>query len=128
MSLRLHDDNPMNTVLPLARGPRFIMIAAPELAALPQACLQRQVPAPPRLGSLTAEWIAESGLDTIVFALFATWPDAWQIGGHLKRMGFSGRLIALSPALPNRGMVERELRADCPDLRLRVLPMLPPTV
>ena len=60
----------------------------------------------------------------LVFALFAAQPDAWQIGGHLTRVGFAGRLIALSPALPNRRMVERELRADYSALRLRVLPVL----
>jgi hypothetical protein len=103
---------------------RLIVIDAPELANLPQDCRQRLLPAPRRLSRLTADWIADSGLKDIVFALFATQPDAWQIGGHLTRIEFTGRLIALSPILPNRPMVERELRADYPALRLRVLPAL----
>jgi hypothetical protein len=124
MSPKLPDDGPSNTIPLPARWPRVIVIAAPELAALPSACRVRLVSAPPRLSRLTADWIAESGISALVFALFATQPDAWQIGGHLTRTGFTGRLIALSPALPNRRMVERELRTDYPALRLQVLPIL----
>ena len=121
---RLPHDVPPDATLLGVPGTRLIVIEAPELAGLPQACRLRLLPAPPRLSRLTADWIAESGAHAIVFALFAAQPDAWQIGGHLTRMGFAGRLIALSPALPNRRMVERELRADYPALRLRVLPVL----
>jgi galactokinase len=83
------------------------------------------MPAPRRLNHLTPQWLAENRVQGIVFALFATGPDAWQIGSQLTRAGFGGKVLALSPALPNRRMVERELRADYPALRLRVLPILP---
>ena len=121
---RLSHDHPADATPLSARRLRLILIDAPELAALPPSCRARLVAAPPRLSRLTAEWIAGSGAQAIVFALFASQPDAWQIGGHLTRMGFRGRVIALSPALPNRRMVERELRADYPALRLQVLPVL----
>ncbi|MGQ0567611.1 MAG: hypothetical protein ACT4OK_21460 [Gemmobacter sp.] len=106
----------------------MIVIAAPELdpGHLPPACRARLMPAPPRLSRLTADWIAERGAHAVVFALFARQPDAWQVCGHLRRMGYAGRVIALSPPLPNRRMVERELRADYPGLRLRVMPVLLP--
>ena len=107
-----------------SRTTPLIVIDAPELATLPQACRLRLVAVPRRLSRLTPEWIVQSGARTIVFALFASQPDAWQIGGHLTRMGFMGRIIALSPALPNRRMVERELRGDYPALRLQVMPIL----
>jgi hypothetical protein len=110
---------------PGAAGPRLVVIEAPDLAALPPACRLRLMPAPRRLSHLSAQWLAENRVQGVVFALFATVPDAWQIGSQLTRAGFGGRLFALSPALPNRRMVERELRADYPALRLRVLPVLP---
>ena len=105
-------------------GPRLIVIDAPELAALPKTCLLRLIPAPRRLCRLTAGWIAESRAQTVLFALFAAQPDAWQICGHLTYTGFSGRVFALSPVLPSRRMVERELRAEYPLLRLQVVPVL----
>ena len=124
MSCRLHYGGPKDVTPLRAQGVRLIVIEAPELAALPPACRARLVAAPPRLSRLTADWIAESGVNAIVFALFATQPDAWQIGGHLTRTGFRGRVIALSPALPDRRMVEQELCADYPALRLQVVPVL----
>ncbi len=106
------------------KGARLIMIETPELAGLPAACRQRLIPAPPRLSRLSAEWIANEGAQGIVFALFSEQPDAWQVCGHLARIGYGGHLFALSPALPNRRMVERELRSDYPALRLSVRPVL----
>ena len=124
MSTSLRYGGPTDVTPLRAQGVRLIVIEAPELAVLPLACRARLVLAPARLSRLTADWIAASGVNAIVFALFATQPDAWQIGGHLTRTGFRGRVIALSPALPNRRMVEAELRADYPALRLSVMPVL----
>ena len=124
MSTTLHYGGPTDVTRLRAQGGRLIVIDAPELAVLPSACRARLVVAPARLSRLTTAWIAESGANTIVFALFATQPDAWQIGGQLTRLGFEGRVIALSPALPNRRMVEAELRTDYPALRLSVMPVL----
>ena len=124
MSTRLRYGDPTKVTPLRAQGVRLIVIEAHELAVLPLACRARLVAAPLRLSRLTADWIAASGVNAIVFALFATQPDAWQIGGHLARTGFQGREIALSPALPNRRMVEAELRTDYPALRLTVMPLL----
>ncbi len=124
MSGSLHHDGPTDVTTLAMPGARLIVIEAPELAGLPSVCRRRLIAAPRRLSRLAPEWIAECGARAIVFALFATQPDAWQIGGHLTRIDFDGRVIALSPALPNRRMVERELRAGYPDLRLSVMPVL----
>lgn len=124
MSLKPPFDGQPRMILLSAKGPRLILISAVDLTGLPLICRLRALPAPPRLRDLTADWIAESRIDAIAFALFAASPDAWQIAAHLTRLGFAGRILALSPALPNRAMVERELRADFPALRLRVMPVL----
>lgn len=124
MPLKPPGDGQLQTIPLRTRGPRLILIGAADLCGLPPACRLRALPAPPCLRHLTLSWMAESRIDAIAFALFAASPDAWQIGAHLTRMGFAGRLFALSPALPSRAMVERELRADFPALRLRVMPVL----
>jgi hypothetical protein len=107
-----------------ARRSCMVVIDTPELSALPVACRARLVLAPARLSRLSAEWITGNGARAVIFALFASQPDAWQIGGHLTRTGFRGRVIALSPPLPDLHMVARELRSDFPALRLVVMPVL----
>jgi hypothetical protein len=124
MPFKPTDDVPWHAIALPLRGPRLIAIGGADLTGLPLPCRLRLLHAPRHLGDLTASWIAQSGLDTIAFGLFATGPDVWQIAAHLTRTGFAGRLFALSPALPNRVMVERELRAEFPALRLRVMPVL----
>ena len=124
MSLKPPFDGQPRTILRPANAPRLILIGAADLTGLPPSCRLWALPAPPRLRDLTADWIAESRIDAVAFAVFAASPDAWQIGAHLTRLGFAGRILALSPVLPNRAMVERELRADFPALRLRVMPVL----
>jgi hypothetical protein len=109
----------------LHAGPRALVIDAPSLRQLPLACRTRMMPAPRPLSGLTRAWMDEVRLPAVVFALFATAPDAWSITAHLTAIGYRGRVFALAPPLPNRAMVERELRAECPDLRLRVLTVLP---
>ena len=104
---------------------KAIFIKTPELGPLPSECSARLLAAPARLSKMTSDWITETGLTTVVFALFSVQPDAWQIAGHLIRIGFAGRVIALAPPLPNPRMVERELRAEYPSLRLCVLMALP---
>ena len=124
MPFKPTDDGQLHAFPLPVRGPRVIVIGAADLVGLPVLCRQRLLPAPRRLAGLTPAWIAQSGIDAIAFGLFATDPDVWQIGAHLMRTGFAGRLFALSPALPNRTMVERELCAEFPALRLRVMPVL----
>lgn len=54
-------------------------------------------------------------------AVFATDPDVFQVLGRLSKLGYKGRVIALAPPLPRRSIVEKEMRAQGPGLRLRLV-------
>ncbi len=47
--------------------------------------------------------------------------DAIQVAQRLVSLGYAGRLVVISPALPDPKMVERELRTLSPGLRLDLM-------
>lgn len=108
------------------RKPRILAIDGGETLALLEQCRR-----PPALvlahgRDLDAALIARVAPRAVVFALFAAQNDALAVLGRLAKAGHTGRIFALSPPLPNPRMVERELKGRFPDLRLRILQILPP--
>ncbi|MFT4150173.1 MAG: hypothetical protein QM656_08250 [Paracoccaceae bacterium] len=59
--------------------------------------------------------------DEIACALFAPGHDATQVVARLETMGYRGLITVVAPPLPDPRMVERELRALGPGLRLRLV-------
>ncbi|HSF63121.1 MAG TPA: hypothetical protein VLA78_01960 [Paracoccaceae bacterium] len=106
--------------------PRVLAIDGGETLTLLERCRK-----PPALvlahgRDLDGPLIARVAPRAVVFALFAEQNDALAILGRLAKAGHTGRIFALSPPLPNPRMVERELKARFPALRLRILQILPP--
>ncbi len=105
---------------PVADGVRvrLVLVAAPELVALAG---RRRPPPPVGLTAFTPAFLDQAAPAAIGLAVFAGKPDAFLVVQHLARLGYRGRVIALAPPLPRRSLVERELRAQAPGLRLRLV-------
>lgn len=71
--------------------------------------------------TLDARLLATVLPDVVVAPLFAPNSDAVIVIGRLQSLGFGGRILILAPKLPNRRMVERELRSLTGGARLDLL-------
>lgn len=107
------------------RGPRILAVDGGEVLAALHRCRRRPDVVLAHGRDLDAALIARLAPRAVVFALFGAQTDALAILGRLARAGHRGRVLALSPPLPNPRMVERELKARHPGLRLRILQILP---
>lgn len=105
-------------------APRFLLLDGTESRQLIDRCTHRPEVVLGLARDLDAALIAQVTPCAVVFSLFAARHDAHAILDRLSAANFRGRVFALSPPLPDRAMVERELRARCPRLRLRILPIL----
>lgn len=94
------------------------MIGAPELAGL---SARSRTPKVIAFAALTSAMIENRAPAAIALAVFGADPDAFRVLSRLARLGYAGRVLALAPPLPRRNLVERELRAQAPRLRLRVV-------
>jgi len=63
-----------------------------------------------RLADLDAALLAELSPDTVIGPLIGRDCDALMLIAQLRALDFRGRIVILSPILPNSTMVERELR------------------
>jgi hypothetical protein len=104
-----------------AAAARFVLIGAPELAVL---SARRRAPAAVDLAALTPAVLERLNPQALGIAVFAADPDAFQALSRLARLGYRGRVLAFAPPLPRRKLVERELRAHAPGLRVRVVCLL----
>ncbi|MFN4158398.1 MAG: hypothetical protein ACK4GO_08365 [Gemmobacter sp.] len=117
------------TANPLApRGrPPVLVIGSPVLPTGILTLALHVVPIVLPYAALTGLVLAQLRPPAVVLALFCPMHDAARMAGRLERLGYRGRVILLAPPVPDRAMVERELRAQFPYLRLQVtvLPDLP---
>ena len=58
---------------------------------------------------------------TVAIPLIAKPYDALDMIAFLQDIGYAQRIVVIAPALPNRAMVERELRAAGPQGRLTLI-------
>lgn len=70
------------------------------------------------VNGLDAELLARLKPGWVVFPLMAQGFDAPHVIETLDALGFAGRACVLAPRLPNRRMVEIELRSIAPTLHL----------
>lgn len=70
---------------------------------------------------LDADFLAEVAPDLVILPLFSVQQDAMTMVEALTDLGYGGAISVMAPRLPDRGMVERELRALGPGLRLRLV-------
>lgn len=73
------------------------------------------------LSSLDAALLARLSADWVVFPLMAPGFDAPLVIETLVELGYSGRACVVAPRLPNRRMVEIELRSIAPTLHLMLV-------
>lgn len=99
---------------------RIIAVAGPEVAALADRLPNRTAS-----GSTAAvlAQIATLRPRAVAVALFSMSYDVLDLAEGLARIGFAGRVLALSPPLPNRRLVQRELASQVPGLRFRLVTM-----
>lgn len=73
------------------------------------------------LNALTPSIIAQHQPDVILFALFSPMQDAISVIERLELIGYGGHIRVICPVLPKPALVEAELRALGPGLRLSVI-------
>lgn len=71
--------------------------------------------------ALTAEMLAKLAPTVVIMPLFTTEHDALAMVEALEALSFTGRIVVMAPALPNPKLVERELRAAGPGVRLTLV-------
>jgi hypothetical protein len=84
----------------------------------------RPVSAAKSTAALTPAVLERLNPQALGIAVFAADPDAFHALSRLARLGYRGRVLAFAPPLPRRKLVERELRAHAPGLRVRVVCLL----
>jgi hypothetical protein len=72
-------------------------------------------------GELNAAYLAEIAPQLVVLPLFSVREDATTMVEALMSLGYDGAISVMAPRLPDRAMVERELRALGPGPRLRLV-------
>lgn len=70
---------------------------------------------------LNAAYLAEVAPELVVLPLFSVRQDATTMVEALMALGYGGAISVMAPRLPDRAMVETELRALGPGLRLRLV-------
>jgi hypothetical protein len=74
---------------------------------------------------INARTVSEVLPDVVIMPLFGPGFDAIEALGQLERFGFRGEVVVQGPNLPNSRIVERELAAVAPQLKVRLLgPMI----
>lgn len=74
-----------------------------------------------RFAGLTADCLAHFRPDVVLFPLFSIAEDATIILTRLHELGYQGECLVLCPNLPKPRLIEAELRALAPDIRVQVL-------
>jgi hypothetical protein len=74
-----------------------------------------------RYAQVNAHAISRILPDLVVLPLFGAGFDAIEALARLERFGFRGDVIVRTPDLPNSDIVERELSAVAPTLRVRLM-------
>ena len=70
---------------------------------------------------LNAGYLAQIAPELVVLPLFSIRQDAMTMVEALMVLGYGGAISVMAPRLPDRAMVEAELRALGPGLRLRLV-------
>jgi hypothetical protein len=101
-----------------AGGAAVLVVGRADDATLAQAAaLGGQVFVAP-ITELTADLLARLRPEWVVFPLMASGFDAPGVIETLDALGYTGRACVMAPRLPNRRMVEIELRSIAPTLHL----------
>ena len=74
-----------------------------------------------RFAGLTAACLAGFRPDVVLFSLFSIAEDATGILARLHELAYHGDCLVLCPKLPKPGLIEAELRALAPGMRVQVL-------
>ena len=70
---------------------------------------------------LTAESLRSLGATTVVCHLFGTRLDAMTVLRQLATIGYTGRCLVLSPKLPRRDLVLKELQAEVSGIQVELI-------
>lgn len=91
----------------------------------PLSLIDRLIPRPSvvmaRFAMLNAELLARVRPECVVLPLLSPAFDAIQAIQRLVLLGYSGRICILAPPLPNRAMVETELRGYAPGMTIKLM-------
>lgn len=103
---------------PVTRCRRILAVDGPEVAGLLER-LPNRAKANSTAAVLAA--VAARKPRAVAIALFGMSHDILDLAEALARAGYRGRVLALSPPLPNRKLVQRELATQVPGLRFKLV-------
>lgn len=98
-----------------------VFVESPALPGGVLSCPRHGVPIVLPFPTITAGVFDRIAPLAVGLALFCPRLDATVVLDRLLRIGFRGRILVLAPPLPDPGLVQRDLAALYPALRLRVL-------
>lgn len=109
-----------NVSMPPRTAPAMLCLWSPAMAALGRLPSGRRLAAHGAAAALP-EWLGPPGPRAVVLCLFDPEVDLEAVLDTLSGCRFAGRVLLLSPPLPDRRLVLREIRAMAPALRLRLV-------
>jgi hypothetical protein len=95
-----------------------LVVGGADAATQAQAALMGGTTVAVPFGALDAALLARLCPEWVVFPLMTTGADAPLVIETLVALGYAGRACVVAPQLPNRRMVEVELRSIAPTLHL----------
>jgi hypothetical protein len=98
-----------------------LVVGGADTATLAQAALMGGSTVVVPFVALDAALLAQLSPDCVVFPLMTTGVDAPLVIETLAGLGYAGRACVVAPQLPNRRMVEVELRSIAPTLHLTLV-------
>lgn len=114
-------NQPRPTLAPLSLDGEAVIACDCELFLGPNGPLPMQGVTHLKLEEITAQILSAIGPTQVILPLFTAQHDAAMAIELLEELGYRGRITVLAPALPKPRLVERELRALGPGLRLTLV-------
>ena len=100
---------------------RLLILDVPELSSRIALCRVTPLVTEVTPGALSAELLHRVDPDCIVFSLFSMQIDSHRLLLALRKLGYKGNVVVVSPRLPQPRMVMAELRSHADAIRLRLL-------
>jgi 2-methylisocitrate lyase-like PEP mutase family enzyme len=104
-----------------AQSATVLVVGGTDAATRAQAALMGGTTVVVPFSNLDAALLARLCPEWVVFPLMTTGADAPLVIETLAALGYSGRACVVAPHLPNRRMVEVELRSIAPTLNLMLV-------
>ena len=106
---------------PALKRLRLLILDVPDLSSRIARCRWAPLVTEVTPGALSAELLHRVDPDCIAFSLFSMNIDSHRLLLALRKLGYAGNVVVVSPRLPQPRMVMAELRSHADRIRLRLI-------